>query len=132
MSDPNVPPPQTPPPPVGYSSAGPIETDPNARQMGMIVHLLEFFAFLGPLIFWAITKEKNPPFVNRQAIMAMNWGLVVLAGYVIGVLTSWIFCIGVLLNVALFITNLVFVIINAMKANRGEEGSYPFGIPAFK
>lgn len=130
------PPPQTPPPPppaaptpvpaLPYASAStPLTQD--EKTMGMLCHLLAILCgFLGPLILWLVKKNESP-FVDDQGKEALNFQITVLiAAFVAGL--SLFICIGVVLLPAVGIANLVFCIIAAVEANKGNKYRYPFCI----
>ncbi|MBX9790535.1 MAG: DUF4870 domain-containing protein [Pirellulales bacterium] len=61
------------------------ETNPDARTMAMLAHLLALFTgFLGLLIVWLIKKDQYP-FVNDQGKESLNFQItIVLATLVAG------------------------------------------------
>jgi len=130
--------PQTPPTggPVNYAAPttdggymGPAAT-PDDRTMGMLAHLLGIIGFLGPLIIWLIKKDQSP-FVNDQGKEALNFQLMMLIAWVVVIITSF-FCIGAILGPVVFVVNIVFCIMGAMKANQGIAYRYPFNIRFIK
>jgi uncharacterized Tic20 family protein len=82
--------------------------------------------FLGPLIFWLIQKEKMP-FVDDQGKEALNFQLAVLIASIISAATACI-VIGFILMPVVIIGNIVFSIIAAVAANKGEAYRYPITI----
>lgn len=141
MSDPTIPPasptPNPVPPPTPFQppvDAIATESDPNSRNLAMIAYILGITVWIGPLIFYLLKKDDptTSPFVKQESKKVLNWGLTIMIGIVIGIVTTPLFCIGAILNFAIFITNIVFVIINAMKASKGQAGSYPFSIQFIK
>lgn len=152
MSDPNTPPPVNPVPPTpdyGTSSAGaggmfdkppvvggPV-TDPNARTWGMIGHLSALAGYviplgniIGPLIVWQI-KKTEIPFAADQAKEALNFQIAVTILAVICIALMCLF-IGFILLPIVGIGALVFMIIAAIAANKGEYYRYPFSIRLVK
>ena len=109
--------------------AGPPPTQ-DEKTMAMLAHLLGIFGFLGPLIIWLIKKDQSP-FVNDQGKEALNFHLVMLIGYVAGIILSF-FCIGFLVILAVWVCSLIFSIIGAMKAKEGIAYRYPFNIRMVK
>lgn len=108
---------------------GPAAT-PDDRTMGMLAHLLGIIGFLGPLIIWLIKKDQSP-FVNDQGKEALNFQLMVLIAWVVVIVTSF-FCIGAILGPLVFIANIIFCIMAAMKGNQGIAYRYPFNIRFIK
>ncbi len=129
MTDVPPPPQDLPPtsptePPKGPVYTGPPAT-PDDRTMGMLCHLLGILlGFLGPLIIWLMKKDTSP-FVNDQGKEALNFQITLLIGYVIGGATMFV-CVGFILTPLVWLAGVVFGIMGAMAANKGEVYRYPF------
>ena len=108
------------------------------RTWAMLCHLsalsmyigIPFGNILGPLVIWLIKRDEFP-FVNEQGKESLNFEISMtiyffIAGFMILVL------IGIVLLPALFITQLVLVIIASVKAGDGESYEYPFTIRFLK
>ena len=118
--------------PSGYPGpyAGP-EPSKDDRTMGMLAHLLGIFlAFLGPLIIWLIKKDQSP-FVDDQGKESLNFQIMLMIGYVIGSVTSFL-CIGFLILPAVWIFGIIFSIIGALKAKDGIAYRYPVNLRLIK
>lgn len=110
--------------PVGAGQA-PVSKD--ATNMAMLCHILAIFtSFLGPLIIWLIKKDESP-FVDHHGKEALNFQLTVLIAWVASGLSMFV-CIGFLLVPVVGIVDLIFCILAAVKASRGEEYLYPLNI----
>jgi uncharacterized Tic20 family protein len=143
--NPSTTPPTTPPitPPVaaptpvtpGAEATGPIYTGPaptpDDKSMGMLAHLLGILGFIGPLIIWLIKKDTSP-FVNDQGKEALNFQLMLLIGWVVGAVANLVFCVGILIWLAVIVVGVIFSIIGAMKAKEGIAYRYPFTIRFIK
>ena len=82
-----------------------------------------FFGFIPSLIIYVMFKDRDP-FVRRHATQALNFQIIMTIGYVIsGLLTLAL--IGFLLLPVVGVVVIVFSIIAAMAANKGEEYTYP-------
>ena len=142
--------------PVAVSSepdSPPTDTPPPSKEeqtWGMVCHLSALVALigvpfghvLGPLITWLIKKDEMP-FVNDQGKESLNFqisltivgaGLTVI-GFFATILSAipFVFCIGIplliligLAGFALVVIGIVYVIIAAMAANKGELYRYPY------
>ncbi len=130
----DVPPPpqdQPPTPPSGPMSTGPVYTGPSPTQddrtMAMLAHLLAIFtSFVGPLIIWLLKKDTSP-FVDDQGKEALNFQITLLIGHMIaGAL--WLVCIGAFITAGLGIVGLIFCILAAVAANKGEAYRYPVAL----
>ena len=141
-SDPTPPPtPGSTPTPINYASAGygypgPYTgpaPDQDSRTMGMLSHLLGILTgFLGPLIIWLIKKDEKP-FVDDQGKEALNFQLTVLIAYVASMLLACItFGLGGLLFIPLIVVVIIFAIMGAIAANKGEAYRYPVNIRMIK
>lgn len=102
----------------------------EAKNMGMLCHLLGLFGFIGPLIIWLIEKDKHK-FVDEQGKSALNWQI----SLAIYFFASWVLAfivIGLILMPALVILNIIFVVLAAVKASNGESYVYPLSIKFLK
>jgi uncharacterized Tic20 family protein len=140
MSDPTNPTPSAPPAapaPLNYASPLPegyIEADPSMRTLAMLAHLLQFAGFfIGPLVLYLIKKDDptTNAYAKGQMKEVLNWSFTVIIGMVISVIL-FIVIIGFFLYFALIITSLVYTILNAVKANKGEVAKYPWSIKFLK
>ena len=146
-SDPFGSPTGAPPPPTGspnvpsYAAPGTVGGYPNAyagptptqddKTMGLLAHLLGIFlGFIGPLIIWLIKKDQSP-FVDDQGKESLNFQIMLMIGYVIGSVTSFL-CIGFLILPAVWIFGIVFSIIAALKAKDGIAYRYPINLRLIK
>ncbi|NUO89287.1 MAG: DUF4870 domain-containing protein [Dermatophilaceae bacterium] len=89
-----------------------------------------WLSFVGPLVIWAIYKDRSA-FVRQAAASSFNFNLAVWAAIIVG----WVmFFTVILIPVALIVwivavvAALWFHIRAAMAANRGEVFHYPWGI----
>ncbi len=101
------------------------------RNLAMLAHLLGIVSgFVGALIIWLVKKDQSA-FVDEQGKEALNFQITVMIGFV----GSWILMfvlIGMLLMPLLLIANLVFCILAAVAASKGEHYKYPFAIRLLK
>lgn len=119
----------------------------DAKSMAMFAHLsgllglvltASFASFIGPLIFWAIYKDRpGYAFVRVAAAGAFNFNftlwLVNIAAWVLTIVTfgiaglfTWIIFIGV------WVALIVVHILAAVKANNGEVFTYPMTLKVLK
>ena len=109
------------------------EVTQDDKTMAMIGHLSGIVAgFIGPLVIWLINKDKtDKEWLNGQAKEALNFQITICIGYMIGIVLS-VILIGIFLNIAIWIGNLVLCIMAGMKANEGVDYRYPFAIRLVK
>ncbi|MBX3088240.1 MAG: DUF4870 domain-containing protein [Cryobacterium sp.] len=89
-----------------------------------------FFNFLPALIGYIVFKDRGP-FIRQHSGTALNFQLTLLVAYFVGVITV-IILIGFLILFAVGIANVVFSILAAVAANKGEPYEYPLTIKFIK
>ncbi|MBX3116888.1 MAG: DUF4870 domain-containing protein [Cryobacterium sp.] len=89
-----------------------------------------FFNFLPALIGYIVFKDRGP-FIRQHSGAALNFQLTLLVAYFVGVITA-IILIGFLILFAVGIANVVFSILAAVAANKGEPYEYPLTIKFIK
>ena len=108
------------------------------HTMGMLCHLAALVGFIGiplgniigPLIVWFLKKDEMP-FVMEEGKEALNFQIsMTIYGIVAGLLIFVV--IGLLLLPILVIADIVFIIIAAVKASKGESYRYPFTLRLIK
>jgi uncharacterized protein len=121
---------QAPPPPDAPTPASPsggAETTSDERNMAMLAHLLGFFFSIIPaLLIWLLKKDTSA-YINDQAKEALNFQITMLIGYAIASVTTYIL-IGCFIFPVIFLLDLIFCIIAAVAASRGERYRYPIAI----
>jgi len=114
------------------------EVNKDARTWAMVCHLLGLAGLplpivgniVGPLIIWQIKKDDFP-FVDEQGKEAVNFQISMsIYGLVAAVLIFA--CIGVFLLPAVYVVDLVFLLIAAVKSNNGHHYRYPLTIRFIK
>lgn len=135
----DVPPPPpgaTPPPgynapPPGYAAAQPPLSDADQRMWAMLSHLGGIlFSFIPPLVIWLMFKERGR-FVEEQAKEALNFQITLIIGYIVGAILT-IVLIGVIIVLLVWLAAIVFGILAAVAANKGEAYRYPFALRLIK
>ena len=134
-------PPPVPPnvPPGGpYSVPQPLSPS-DERLWSTLIHIGGiFFSFVPALVGYLVLKDRGP-FVRAHSTTALNFQLTVLiasfaAGIVSGILfATFIFApVGFLLILAVGVYLVVFSVIAAIAANKGEFYRYPLSIEFLK
>jgi len=126
--DSSVPPPYTPPYIPPTYSAAPAAGDTTFASMAHWLGIL--IGFIGPLIIW-LTKGEQDKFVKDHAVEALNFQITLAIGYLASFILSFV-VIGIVGYIALPILNIIFSIIAAMAANKGETYKYPFALRLVK
>jgi uncharacterized Tic20 family protein len=142
MTESNVSPPPAPAattpaaPPVGYEApAAGMDIVPPANKdeqnMGLLMFILGIFTgFLGPLILWLVKKDDSR-YINAQGKEILNWQITVVLAFICCFILAFVI-IGFFLIPVVAITNLVFMIIGAVTASKGQFYRYPFALRLLK
>ena len=121
--------------------------DPNAdrddRTLAGLSHLSPLIAlvlsagwlsFVGPLAMWLIFRDRNP-LVRNAAATAFNFNITVWIAVIIGwvcLFTIVLIPLAILLWIAAGLLQLIFSIIGAVRASRGEIYRYPMQVPLLR
>ncbi|WP_241976093.1 DUF4870 domain-containing protein [Cryobacterium algoricola] len=116
----------TPPPANSYQPVTPMNPS-DERMWATLIHVGGIlFEFLPALIGYLVLKDRGP-FIRAHAATALNFQITLVIAYVIsGVLTLAL--VGFLLLPAVWVLSVVFSIIAALAANKGEYYTYPLSI----
>lgn len=118
------------PPPGQYQSSQPLSPD-DQKLWSTFVHIGGiFFYFLPALIGYLVLKDRGP-FVRQHTTTALNFQITIALASIVGGITT-VLLIGFLILAAAAIVNLVFSIIAAVTASRGEYYEYPLAIKFIK
>ena len=110
------------------------------RTAAVLAHLSAIIAavvslgglsIVGPLIVWAIYKDRSP-LARQAAAGAFNFNLAIWAAFIVGVIcffTIILIPVALLLWLVAAVTALVCHIQGAIRANNNEPYRYPFEIP---
>ena len=102
----------------------------DQRTYALFMHLGSLFVgFLVPLIMWLIKKEESP-FIDDHGKQLMNWNISLII-YFVGSIMLILVVIGIFLLPILIILHIIFSIMGAVAANRGDQYRYPMAIPFF-
>lgn len=88
------------------------------------------FYFLSPLLGYIILRDRST-FVRENSRNALNFQLTMLIAYVAGTILTIVF-IGILVIIAAAVVNIIFSILAAVAANKGETYKYPLSIAFVK
>ncbi|TCV91260.1 hypothetical protein EC912_1126 [Luteibacter rhizovicinus] len=119
---PPAPPPSYDPPPASGTST-------DDRNIAMLTHLSGIiFSIIVPLIVWLIHKDRaEKAYLVTEAKEALNFQITVLIGYVICWVLTFV-VIGAFLTPLLWIANLIFCIVAAIKVSQTGTYKYPFAL----
>ncbi len=124
-------PPMTPPPANPYASTPQPMSPGDEKLWATLVHIGGiFFGFIPALLGYLLLKDRGP-FVRGHTATALNFQLTMVIASAVGAITA-LFGIGIVIIFAVGILILVFSIIAALAANRGEAYLYPLTITFLK
>jgi len=116
------------------------ESNRDACMWAMFCHLAGLGGFvplapilgsiIAPLIIWQIKKDWFA-FVDEQGKEAVNFQISILIYALVAALLCFL-CIGFFLLPAVYIFDMVFLLIAAVKVNNGEHYRYPLTIRFIK
>jgi uncharacterized Tic20 family protein len=93
----------------------------------MLAHLSFFvLSIIGPLIIM-LTKGKESAYVRDQAVEALNFHIAMFIAAIVSAVLI-IVIIGIFLLLAVGVCGVVFTIMAAIAANRGETYRYPVNL----
>jgi hypothetical protein len=96
----------------------------DSKNLAVLCHMLGLItSFLGPLILW-LMKKDNDAFVEHHGREALNFQLTLLIVYLVGGLLICLH-VGFFVIAAAWIGNLVFSILAASAASKGQCYQYP-------
>jgi len=119
-------------PPTDPYQATPQPLSPSDERLwATLIHVGGiFFSFVPALVGYLVLKDRGA-FIRAHTQTALNFQLTMLIGYVVGSITTFLL-IGFLILAAVGIVILIFSIIAAIAANKGEQYSYPLTIQFIK
>ena len=116
----------TPPPAAPYQN--PSQLSPADEKLwATLIHIGGIlFSFLPALIGYIVLKDRGP-FIRAHTATALNFQITLaIAGFIGSILT--IIGVGFLILAAVWVLNIIFSILAAIAANKGEWYTYPLTI----
>ena len=97
------------------------------RTLALLTHLSGIIlSFIVPLVVWLVYKDRSDKdYLVEQAKEALNFQITIAIAYVACTILT-VILIGALLMPLVWIVNIVFCIVAALKAKDGESYRYPF------
>jgi uncharacterized Tic20 family protein len=116
--------------PGGYTPPQPMSPE-DQRLWATLTHIGGiFFNFIAPLIAYLVLRDRGG-FIREHTRVALNFHITMAIAYVAGTILS-IIVIGAFVIMAAAIVSIVFGIMAAVAANRGEFYRYPLSIEFIK
>jgi hypothetical protein len=118
--------------PPAYAPAQPLSPS-DERLWATLIHIGGIIiGFISPLIGYLVLKDRSA-FVGENSKNALNFQITVAIAFAVAyVLTAISFGILFVLPLAVGVVNVVFSIIAALAANKGQVYRYPLAIPIVK
>ncbi len=102
----------------------------DAKNLGLVLWIATIFFWIIPgLVFYLV--KKDDPYLLDHAKESLNWSITALIGWAIGVVLTFVL-IGVLVLLVVGLLHLVFCIMGAMAASKGEGFRVPWAIRLVK
>jgi uncharacterized Tic20 family protein len=119
------------PPTDPYQSTPQPLSPSDERLWATLIHIGGiFFNFVPSLIGYLVLKDRGP-LIREHTLTALNFQLTMLIALVVGYILTFVI-IGVFIILAVYIVTLIFSIIAAVAANKGESYKYPLSIQFIK
>ena len=119
-----------PPPASPYHAAQPLNPS-DEKLWATLVHVGGiFFNFIPALIGYVVFKDRGP-FVRQHTATALNFQITLVIAYAVGIVTM-LLLIGFVIIVGAWVASVVFSILAAVAANKGEYYEYPLAIKFLK
>jgi len=116
--------------PPAYAPAQPLSPS-DERMWATLIHVGGIIiGFIAPLLGYLLLKERSA-FVGENSKNALNFQLTVLIGYVASGILMFVL-IGFLTYPLVWVLSIVFSIVAAVAANKGQVYRYPLTIPFIK
>src|SRR5690606_41130428 len=108
-----------------------LREDNQLLMITHLTHLLNFITGFGgliaPLLLWAFNKEKIHR-MDAQGREIVNFQISLFIYSIVSIPLILLIGLGFILLILIGIVGIVYPILNAVKASRGEHTSYPFTI----
>lgn len=99
----------------------------DEKNIAVVTHITGiFFSIFPGLIVWLLKKDESP-YISDQAREALNFQITLLIAYLVAGVLVFIL-IGFLLIFLIWLANIIFSIMAAVAASRGENYRYPLSL----
>lgn len=116
----------TPPPVSPYQAVQPLSPS-DEKLWATLIHIGGIlFSFLPALIGYLVLKDRGP-FIRQHSATALNFQITLAIAYIVGSVTALIL-IGFLVLFAAWAMSIIFGIMAALAANKGQAYTYPLSI----
>ncbi len=99
----------------------------DEKNIAVVTHITGiFFSIFPGLIVWLLKKDESP-YISEQAREALNFQITLPIAYLIAGVLVFIL-IGFLLIFLVWLANIIFSILAAVAASKGENYRYPLSL----
>jgi len=99
----------------------------DEKNIAVVTHITGiFFSIFPGLIVWLLKKDESP-YISEQAREALNFQITLLIAYLIAGVLVFVL-IGFLLFFLVWLANILFSIMAAVAASKGENYRYPLSL----
>jgi uncharacterized Tic20 family protein len=121
-----------PQPPQQPVYAAPTPMNPSDEKLwATLLHIGGIFFHLWPALIGYLVLKDRGPFIREHSRSALNFQLTLLIAYVAGSILLFVL-VGIFVLIAAYVINIIFSIMAAMAANRGQYYQYPLTIQFVK
>jgi uncharacterized protein len=114
------------------------ELTTDAKNWAVICHLVALLGVplplvghvVGPVVVWTMKRDDHP-FIDDQGNESVNFQISMVI-YMIAAIIGICLVVGLFLLPVLWVTNVIMVIVAAIKASNGEAYRYPFCLRLIK
>ncbi|MGJ8678802.1 DUF4870 domain-containing protein [Paraglaciecola sp.] len=104
--------------------------DQDSKNIAILNWVLTiFFGFIPGLVLYLV--KTDDAYIKGHAIEALNWSITAIIGYAIATVLT-IIVIGAFLFPVIGICHLIFCIMGALAASKGDDFKVPFAIRLIK
>jgi len=89
-----------------------------------------FAGLIGAIVIYVVYKDRGA-FIRQHATTTLNFQITLVIAEIIGLILLFIF-IGFIVLAVIWVMNLIFSILGALAASRGNPYEYPLAIRFFK
>jgi len=120
----------TPPPTSPYAPVEPMSPS-DEKLWATLIHVGGIFVWFIPALIGYLVLKDRGPFINAHARTALNFQITMSIAYVVSLFLT-LLLIGYLTLMAIGVLVLIFSIMGAVAANKGQAFKYPLTIEFIK
>ena len=116
--------------PPAYTPAQPLSPS-DEKLWATLVHVGGIIiGFISPLLGYLLLKDRSQ-FVGENSKNALNFQITIVIAYIVGWILTFVI-VGIFILLAAWVVNIIFSIMGAVAANKGQVYKYPLTIAFIK